>query len=67
MSVAKEAKLREWRCNIFSVNLDQDAKLFDRKKKSMTPLCDSFRSSSPSPDSYLSKKNDGDLFLYKNN
>ena len=33
MSQAREAKMREWRCNIFNISAKDETPLFDRKKR----------------------------------
>ena len=34
MSVAREQKMKEWRCNIFSKGDSDEIKMFGRKRKS---------------------------------
>ena len=65
MSVAKEAKQKEWSCNIFSQSREEQP-LFARKRKSDTSHSnDSFRSASNESTDFLNKRSEGDLFLYR--
>ena len=73
MSVAKEAKQREWTANIFNHNNSRDeTPLFDRKRKSdIGSNYSSQRESSLNSShqdlstQFVNKRMEGDLFLYK--
>lgn len=73
MSVAKEAKQREWSANIFNFDTsNNDTPLFDRKRKSdIGSNYSSQRESSLTStnrdlsSSFVNKRTEGDLFLFK--